>query len=218
MYQKRQKLLRWKTTGNAEAWPGFFSGGLSGHLKAIMRPPQGVPGAKAPRTVAKFHFFKRCKVLENESSFQKYKHFSCPKNLFFLRKNSKNCTFDWNLWIFSNNYLKIFKFYESYKCRENFGEFSYLVEKCTVAAQGIFSVGTLGPLKDYQAPPPRRGSGGKGPPDGSEVSFFKTIQSIWKWIHFSKMSTFFFPKRSIFSKKYLGKLNIFYKNFWIFSE
>ena len=66
---------------------------------------------------------------------------------------------------------------------------------------------------------PLRGSGGgKGPPDGSEVSFFKTIQSTWKWIHFSKMSTFFFSKRSIFSKKNLEKLNIFYKNFWIFSK
>ena len=64
----------------------FFEGGSPGHLKAIMRPPQGVRGAKAPRTVAKFHFFKRCKVLENESSFQKYKHFTCPKNLFFSKK------------------------------------------------------------------------------------------------------------------------------------
>ena len=69
----------------------FFSGGeRPGHLKAITRPPQGVRGAKAPRTVAKFHFLKRCKVLENESSFQKYQYFSCPKNLFFLRKNSTN--------------------------------------------------------------------------------------------------------------------------------
>ena len=37
----------------------------------------------------------------------------------------------------------------------------------------------------YHAPP-RRGSGGEGPPDDSEVSFFKTIQNIRKWIHFSK--------------------------------
>ena len=78
---------------------------------------------------------------------------------------------------FSKIYLKIFKFYSTYKCRENFGEFSYLVEKFTVAAKGIFSRGRLGPLKDYQAPT-AGGPGGKGPPDGSEVSFFKTIQSI----------------------------------------
>ena len=76
-----------------------------------------------------------------------------------------------------DTYLKIFKFYETYKSRENFGEFSYLVEKFTVAVQGIFSVGTLEPLKDYQAPP-AGGPVGEGPPDGGEVSFFKTIQSI----------------------------------------
>ena len=46
------------------ASPGFFRGERLGHLKAITRPPQaGGPGAKAPRTVAKFHFFKRLKVL-----------------------------------------------------------------------------------------------------------------------------------------------------------
>ena len=65
-------------------------GGTPRPLKGYHAPPAGGPGAKAPRTVAKFHFFKRCKVLENESSFQKYQHFSCQKNLFFLRKNSKN--------------------------------------------------------------------------------------------------------------------------------
>ena len=79
--------------------------------------------------------------------------------------------------MFSKNYLKIFKFYETYKSREIFGEFPYVFEKFTVAAKGIFSGGTLGPLKDYQAPT-AGGPGGEGPPDGSEVSFFTTIQSI----------------------------------------
>ena len=60
-----------------------------------------------------------------------------------------------------------------------FGKFSYLVEKFTVAAEGIISVGTLGPIKDYQAPA-AGGPGGEGPPDGSEVSFFQTMQSIIK--------------------------------------
>ena len=78
---------------------------------------------------------------------------------------------------FSKNYLKIFKFYETNKSREIFGKFSYLVEKFTVAAKGIFSGGTIGPLKDYQAAT-AAGPMDKGPPDGSEVSFFKTIQSI----------------------------------------
>ena len=50
-----------------------FFGGLSGHLKAITRPPQGVGGGRGegPRMVAKFLFLKRFKVLENESIFQK---------------------------------------------------------------------------------------------------------------------------------------------------
>ena len=73
--------------------------------------------------------------------------------------------------------MTIFNFYETYKSREIFDEFSNLVEKFTVAAPGIFSGGTLRPLKDYQAPT-AWGPGGEGPPDGSEVSFFKTIQSI----------------------------------------
>ena len=66
------------------------------------------------------------------------------------------------------------------------------------------------------------GSGGEGLPEGSEVSFLKTIQSIWKWIHFTKMSPFFFPKRSIFKEKYrnieyiLQKyLNFFEKLFFV---
>ena len=67
----------------------FRGGGTPRPLKGYHAPPQGVRGAKAPRTVAKFHFFKRCKVLENESSFQKSQYFSCPKNLFFQEKIRK---------------------------------------------------------------------------------------------------------------------------------
>ena len=40
-----------------------------------------------------------------------------------------------------------------------------------------FSGKRSGPLKDYQAHT-AGGPGGEGPPDGSEVSFFKTIQSV----------------------------------------
>ena len=69
----------------------FFRG--PGHLKAIKRPPQGVRGAKAPRTVAKFHFLKQFKVFENEFIFQKCHHFSSPKDPFFLRKNLENWTY-----------------------------------------------------------------------------------------------------------------------------
>ena len=57
----------------AVASPGFFSGGGDARpLKGYHAPPAGGSGAKVPGKVAKFHFFKRCKVLENESSFQKY--------------------------------------------------------------------------------------------------------------------------------------------------
>ena len=45
------------------------------------------------------------------------------------------------------------------------------------------------------------GPGGEGPPDASEVSFFKTIQSIRKWIHFSKIEHIFLPENPFFSKK-----------------
>ena len=151
--------------------------------------------------------------------FKNFNIFLPKKSIFSKKKFEKLNIFDRNLWIFSKRYLKNFKFHETYKSTEIFGEFSYLVEKFTVTGKWIFFLGggTLGPRKDYQAPT-AGGPGREGPPDGSEVSFFKTIQSIWKWIHFSKMSTFFFPKRSIFSKKNLGKLHIFCKNFYIFSK
>ena len=54
-------------------------------------------------------------------------------------------------------------------------------------------------LKAITRPP--HGSGRRSPPDGSEVSFFKTIQSIWKWIHFSIIATFSWPKNPIFIRK-----------------
>ena len=93
----------------------------------------------------------------------------------FLRKDSKMEHISLEFMIFSKNYLKFFQFYETFKSRGIFGKFSYLVEKFKVAAKGIFFGGTLGPLKDYQAPT-AAGPGGEGPPDGSEGSFFKTIQ------------------------------------------
>ena len=69
---------------------GCFFGGTPRTLKVYLAPPPaGGPGPKA-RTVAKFHFLKRCTVLENESSFQKYQHFSCPKDPFFLDRILKN--------------------------------------------------------------------------------------------------------------------------------
>ena len=68
------------------ASPGFFRGELPGHLKAITPPPLGGSGDGRPPMITKFKILKWFKVLENESIFQKYQHFSCPKNQFFLRK------------------------------------------------------------------------------------------------------------------------------------
>ena len=87
------------------ASPGFFSGGGLGtprQLKGYHAPPRRGSGGEGPTTVAKFHSFKRCKVLENESSLQKYQHFSCQKDLFFLRKNSKN-------WIYLTGIYEFFR-------------------------------------------------------------------------------------------------------------
>ena len=74
--------------------------------------------------------------------------------------------------------------------------------------------------------PPRSGSGGEGPPEGSEVSFFQTMQSIRKLIHFSKISTFFLQKNPFFLRKiwkiehilqeFLRFLENLFKNFEFF--
>ena len=64
-----------------------------------------------------------------------------PKKSTFSKKYFEKLNiFDMNFWIFSNNYLKIFNFYKTYKPIGILGEFYYL-EKCTVAALGIFQGG-----------------------------------------------------------------------------
>ena len=65
---------------------GIFSGRTMGPLKDYQAPTGRGPGAKAPWTVAKFHFLKRFKVFENEFIFQKSQHFSFQKDPFILRK------------------------------------------------------------------------------------------------------------------------------------
>ena len=143
--------------------------------------------------------------------------FFLPQEAIFSKKTLEKLNrFHMNFGIFSNNYWKIFNFYATSKSRKIFSEFCYLGEKFTVEAQGTFWRERPGHLKAIKRP--RRGSAGECPPDGSEVSFFKTIGSIWKWIHLSKMSTFLFPKRPIFSKKNLEKLNRFLLEFLIFSK
>ena len=102
-----------------------------------------------------------------------------PQKSIFLRKFQKIE----NIW---QEFLKFFEylfqnfnFNESYKSREIFGEFYYLVEKFIVRRQEFFREGTTRSLKGYQATP-AGGPGGEGTPDGSEVSFFQTMQSIRK--------------------------------------
>ena len=66
-----------------------------------------------------------------------------------------------------------------------------------VASPGCFFRGNARPFKGYHARP-AGGPGANASPDGSEILFLKTIQSIRKWIHFSKITKFFLPKESIF--------------------
>ena len=74
---------------------------------------------------------------------------------------------------------------------------------CPVASPEFFSAGggAPRPREGYHAPPPAGGPGGLGPPDGSEVSFCQTMQSIRKWIEFSNISIFFLPKNRFFLRK-----------------
>ena len=110
-----------KFSGNSLIWlrnlqwrrKEFNRGERSGHLKTIKRPPHGVLGAKAPRTVAKFHFVKRFKVFENEFIFQICQHFSSPKDRFFIRKIEYNLQEFLNF--FSKNCFKFSRFMISYK-------------------------------------------------------------------------------------------------------
>ena len=77
-----------------ETSPGFYSGRgeRPGHLEAITPIPAGGLGGRRPREVSEVSFLKRCKVLENESIFQKYQHFPLTKNPFFkeISKFHKN--------------------------------------------------------------------------------------------------------------------------------
>ena len=121
-----------------------------------------------------------------------------PKIYFFLRKNSKNWTyltginkfFRKIIWKFSN-------FMKPINPEKKPVNSLIWLRNLQWRRKEFFRGERSGHLKTIKRP--RRESGGlRPPPDGSEVSFFKTIQSIWKLIHFSKISTFFFPKRSFF--------------------
>ena len=195
----------------------FFREGESpGHLKAFTLPPHGVRGEK-PQDGSEVSYFQTMQSMRKRINCSKISKFVLPKTIFSEKNLEKLEIFYRNFWFFIEYLFEIFRIlWKTYKCRENFEELSRLVRNFTVAAIGIFRGEHSGHLKTIKRPP--QGVRGRRPADCSEVSFFKTIQSIWKRIHFSKMSPFFLPKRSIFSKKNLGKLYIFCKNFWIFFE
>ena len=117
------------------ASPGFFPGGTPRPQKGYHAPPAEGPGAKSPGRSPSFIFLKWFKVLENGSIFQKYQHFSCPKNPFFKENFEKLNIFNKNFWIFWKVILKLSIFMISYKFREISCEFYYLVEKFIIKAQ-----------------------------------------------------------------------------------
>ena len=138
--------------------------------------------------------------------FSKISIFFLPnKSIFSKKKFEQVNIFYRNLWIFSKNYLIIFKFYETLKAREIFGEFPYLVEKFPVAAKGIFSAGRLQRRKDYQAPT-AVGPGGEGPSTVAKFHFFKRCKvlenksSFQKYQYFSCLTNLFFLRKN--SKKW----------------
>ena len=75
------------------ASPGFFSGGgVPRPLKGYHAPPAGGPGAKAPRTGAKFHFYNDSKYLKMNSFFKNVNIFLLLKSI-FSKKNFEK----WNI-------------------------------------------------------------------------------------------------------------------------
>ena len=66
--------------------PGFFRGvGMPQPRKGYHAPPQWSGAAPPTHDGSEVSFLKGFEVLENESIFQKYQHFSCPKNTFFKK-------------------------------------------------------------------------------------------------------------------------------------
>ena len=125
------------------------------------------------------------------------------KSIFSKKKFEKLNIFDWNLCIFSKNYLKCFKFYETYKSREIFGEFPYLVENLQWRRKDIFG-GNYGPLTDYQEPTAgvRWGGGGLNPPRRVAKFFLKRLKVFENEFIFQKCQHFSSPKDTFFLRKF----------------
>ena len=72
-------------------------------------------------------------------------------------------------------------------------------------------------LKHLHRSVPRQGFFGGGVKGGKDEETFKTIQSIRKFIHFSKITTFSLAENSFSGKKNFQKEDI-WKISWIFSK
>ena len=107
----------------------FFRGGLSGHLKAIKRPSQGVRGRRPPGWYRSFIFYNDSKY-SKMNPFFKNSNIFLAKNPVFLRKLSKNWSdFTRISEFFRKIILKFSIFMILYKAKEIHGGFYYQVEK-----------------------------------------------------------------------------------------
>ena len=203
----------------------FFGGGTPRPLKGYHAPPAGGPGAKAPRTVAKLHFFKRCKVLENESSFQKYQYFSCPKNLFYLRRNAKNWTYLTGIYEFVRKIIWQFSNFMKPINPEKFSVNSLIwLRNFQWRRKDFFRGERSGHLKTIKRPP-QGVRGAKAPRTVAKFHFFKRSKvlenesSFQKSQYFSCRKNLFFLRKNAKNWTYLiGIYEFFRKIIWKFSN
>ena len=107
----------------------FFWWGTPRQFKGYQAPPQRVRGRQPPEG-REVHIFNQFKIIETESIFQKDPHFSCSLNPLVLRKNFKTWRYFRRISEVFESFFKNFNFLEgSYKYREIFDEFYYLVQR-----------------------------------------------------------------------------------------
>ena len=101
--------VHWEYLTHDGVWSILVRGNIWPPKDYQTSPPQGVRGPQPPM-VTKFKNLKRFEVVENESIFQKYLHFCCPKNPFF-RKNFEKWTYFTKLFGFLLKIIENFNFY-----------------------------------------------------------------------------------------------------------
>ena len=122
------------------ASPGFFSGGGGGGtrrtLKGYHAPDRRGSEGEGPRKLAKFHFLRQFRVLENESIFQKYQHISSKNNpCCSMQTFEKNQHILQEFLLFSKYYFEFSIFMIHYKSGEIPDDFSYQLETFIKKAQ-----------------------------------------------------------------------------------